>query len=88
MEKSTFTPLGVLLRERVAEIRSEAGLTQRDLADRLGREQSFVARIEIGERRVDVVEFFWICRACGVDPGQLATELMGEFAELEKGKRS
>jgi hypothetical protein len=30
------------------------------------REHSFVARIEQGERRVDVVEFFLICKACGV----------------------
>jgi transcriptional regulator with XRE-family HTH domain len=36
--------------------REAAGLTQRDAAKRLGRAQSFVAKSESGERRVDVVE--------------------------------
>ncbi len=65
MEKSTFTPLYDLLRARLVEVRKSAGLTRRDLAARLGRERSFVARVEGGERRVDLVEFYWICRACG-----------------------
>ena len=47
--------------------RKEAGLTQRELASRLGREQSFIGRIEQGQRRVDLVEFLWICKACGAD---------------------
>jgi len=49
-------------------VRKAAGLSQRDLADRLKRERSFVARIEQGERRVDVVELLWICQACGANP--------------------
>lgn len=48
-------------------MRTEAGLTQRELAERLGREQSFVGRIETRQRRVDLVEFCWIARCCGFD---------------------
>lgn len=54
--------------ETLVEMRKKAGLTQRELARRLEREHSFVARIEQGERRVDIVEFYFICEACGASP--------------------
>jgi len=43
-------------RQRLAGARESAGLTQREAAERLGRSQSFVAKSENGERRVDIVE--------------------------------
>jgi len=48
--------------------RKGARLTQQQLARRLGRPQSFIAKIESGERRVDVAEFIAIVRAAGADP--------------------
>lgn len=51
--------------------RKEAGLSQYDLATRLNRPQSFVAKIEIGERRIDVLEFLDIARALGADPYEI-----------------
>lgn len=48
--------------------RKKAGLTQQQLAVKLKRPQSFVAKYEGGERRIDVVEFIEICRAIGDDP--------------------
>jgi transcriptional regulator with XRE-family HTH domain len=68
VEKSVFTPAYAVLRQMLVAVRKAAGLSQRDLAKRLGRERSFVARVEQGERRVDVVELLWICQACGADP--------------------
>ena len=44
-----------------------ADLTQHELAKRLRRPQSFVAKYEGGERRIDVLEFVTICRAIGAD---------------------
>lgn len=51
----------------VVAMREEAGLTQRELAERIGREQSFIGRIETRQRRVDLIEFIWIARCCGFD---------------------
>lgn len=45
-------------------------MTQADLAARLGEYQSFVARLESGQRRVDVVEFLELADAIGFDPAK------------------
>jgi transcriptional regulator with XRE-family HTH domain len=47
--------------------RERAGLTQTDLATRLGEYQSFVARLESGQRRIDVVELIEIADILGID---------------------
>lgn len=47
--------------------RKQAGLTQLHVAQRLKRPQSFVSKYESSERRLDVVEFFQICKAMKAD---------------------
>ena len=42
--------------ERLREAREQAGLTQKEVADKLGKPQSFISKIESVERRLDVVE--------------------------------
>ena len=59
----------------MVKARKAAGLTQQELANRLKRPQSFVAKYEGGERRIDVVEFLGIARALGTDPIRLLREL-------------
>jgi len=56
--------------------RGKAGLTQEKLAKRLGKPQSFVAKYEGGERRLDVLEFLWIARAIGADPTRILRALI------------
>ncbi|WP_311990042.1 helix-turn-helix domain-containing protein [Bradyrhizobium elkanii] len=51
--------------------RKAAGLTQHALARRLKKPQSFVAKYEGGERRLDVIEFVAVVRAIGDDPVKL-----------------
>lgn len=62
--------------------RKAAGLTQQALAFRLKKPQSFVAKYEGGERRLDVVEFVAISRALGADP----LKLLGNFVAGGLGK--
>ncbi|MDO8900749.1 MAG: helix-turn-helix transcriptional regulator [Phenylobacterium sp.] len=62
--------VGLLRDARVA-----AGLTQEELANRLGRPQSFVSKSERRERRIDVVEFIEIARALGLDPARLLADV-------------
>jgi transcriptional regulator with XRE-family HTH domain len=49
------------------EVRKQANITQVELAQRLGKPQSFVSKYENAERRIDVIEFIDICEAIGVD---------------------
>ncbi len=57
MAKTLGTARHQALVAMLIEAREKAGMTQTDLATRLGEYQSFVARLESGQRRVDVVEF-------------------------------
>ncbi|MDB5983565.1 MAG: family transcriptional regulator [Pseudomonas sp.] len=50
------------------EAREAAGLTQHELAAKLGRPQSFVSKTENAERRLDVIEFLELCRCLASDP--------------------
>lgn len=54
--------------------RLEAGLTQEQVAKQLGRPQSFVSKIESGERRVDIVELDIIARLYGRDLSYFVAE--------------
>ena len=55
--------VGLLIAERM-----RAGLRQEDVAERLNQHQSWIARVESGQRRVDVVEFLALAKAIGFDP--------------------
>jgi transcriptional regulator with XRE-family HTH domain len=68
-DQATFCALMVAARK-------QAGLTQHELARRLKRPQSFVAKYEGGERRIDVIEFVTIVRAIGADPIKLLRDFM------------
>ncbi len=59
------------------EARERSGLTQSDLAERLGRYQSVVAAIEGGGRRVDLVEFLDIAEALDFDPAAMLEAIRG-----------
>ena len=50
------------------EARMSAGVTQTDLAERLGNDQSFVSKYERCERRLDYIELRSICLALELDP--------------------
>jgi len=82
VNKTIYTRQAELLRETLVEMRRKAGLTQRELAAKLGRERNFVGRLELGERRLDVVEFFWVCKACGANPAVVAQGLVRDFETL------
>ncbi len=59
-------------------LRKERGVSQVELAARLGKEQPFVSRVERGERRIDVVEFYAIALALELEP-------LAAYAALIKG---
>jgi DNA-binding XRE family transcriptional regulator len=63
------------LRRRLHEARRARGLRQCDLAERLGRPQSFVSNYERGTRRLEVSEFIQIARILSLDAAAVVAEL-------------
>jgi len=67
MRKSVHTRAYKELLERLVAARHVAGLSQQELARKLTRPQSFAAKYEGGERRIDVVELLEIATVLGAD---------------------
>ncbi len=63
-----------LLKELIAA-RKNKGLTQSQVAEVLGRPQSFVAKYEGGERRLDVIEFLDVTEVLEIDPCEILAQV-------------
>lgn len=71
MTRTIHSPGQVALCEALISARHQAGLSQQQLAALLECQQSLIARIESGQRRVDVVEFVVLVRALGADASEI-----------------
>jgi transcriptional regulator with XRE-family HTH domain len=76
LPKSLYSDMYSRFLKLMKRARVKSGLTQVDLATRLGRPQSFVSKCESGERRVDVAEFLAFCKAIQVDPLTIVRQLL------------
>jgi len=88
MEKSTHTAEYLALRSELRAIREAAGLSQRSLAKRLKVPHSWIAKVESGERRIDLVEFGWFVSACELDPAEVSQRFLERFAHQQSGNYS
>ncbi|WP_386339426.1 helix-turn-helix transcriptional regulator [Xanthomonas citri pv. citri] len=77
MAQSTHNSDYQLLLTVLKAARKRAGVSQVDLAERLGNTQTFVSKCERGERRIDAVELVEFAEALGVPP----LGLLGEYLE-------
>ena len=76
-----YSPRYGQFRALLREIREEAGLTQVELSQKLGKPQSFVSKCELGERRIDFLETVDFCKACGLEVAEFAKRLKGQVDE-------
>ncbi len=65
--------------EPIKAVREGLGISQRELARRLGKHPSFINKIEQLERRLDILEFLAIADAMEIDPAQLITTVRAEL---------
>ncbi len=92
MEKSIFTSEYAAIRAELVKARADAGLTQRELAKRLLVPHSWVAKVESGDRRIDLVEICSFLSACGQAPNAVCERLATQIAFMQakrhrKGER-
>ena len=68
--KSVHHNLHASLRKTLIKARKDLGLSQRDLAERLGITHSVIGKVETGDRRLDVVEFYEYTKALELVPSE------------------
>jgi transcriptional regulator with XRE-family HTH domain len=68
---------------RLIKARENAGLRQQDVARRLKRPQSYVSKIELGERRLDLVEYVEFTRAIEADAIRILRQVIKRYASSE-----
>lgn len=81
--RSAYRHLPPLLRE----LREQAGLTQRQLAERLKVPQNTIHRLEVGSRRCDVFELIDWCQACGASARGVFNRLVPPTKDASRRRR-
>ena len=81
MEKTIYTREYAVLIHLLRVARQQAGLTQVELAKKVGQTQSFITKIERGERRLDVVQLRTICQLFGMSFPDFARRFERELAK-------
>lgn len=84
MPKSIRSAGLLALGEAIAEIRRERGLSQRQFAASIGCRQSFISKVELGTRRIDVAELVILARLIGVEPCDLLQRVEAATPNTEK----
>lgn len=76
MPNPLHDPRYVIFRTLLVQDRERRGLTQVEIATRLGKPQSYVSKYERGERRLDIVEFLDVSKALEADPLSALKEIL------------
>lgn len=71
-----YNPRYEVLRLQLQTVRQEAELTQNELARKLGKTQSYISKVESGERYLDIMEFLDWCSVCNADPYRVLRKLI------------
>jgi transcriptional regulator with XRE-family HTH domain len=75
LNKSTFTPEYDAFCLLLRQVREEAGISQNQLAKRIGVPQAWLSKCEHGQRRMDVLELWRLCEAVGIAPEEFMRRL-------------
>ncbi len=65
-------------------MRKAADLNQRELAERLGKTQSYVAKVELHERRLDIIQLVEWLRALDADEKVFLLDTLKEIPKARK----
>lgn len=83
LRPSPFSPEQIWLRDYLITRRKGLGLSQRALAEKLGVVYSFVAKVETGDRRLELSSFIHYCNGLELSPSK-TLELFETYIKKEK----
>lgn len=75
MKKTIYSQSSQVLTACLRDSRKSAGLTIRQLAEKMNVHHSIIGKIETGERRLDVIEFIEYCEILGIEPNTIIEKL-------------
>lgn len=81
LRKSIHSTEHEFLRQYLKNRRKDLGLSQRNLADRMGVIYSFIGKVETGDRRLDVIEFIQYCHTLELDPIEVVKEIKDKVVQ-------
>lgn len=81
MTKSIFTNNYQLLLQLLVTARKKSGITQQQLAKKLGKNQSYISKYENAERRLDIIEVIAISKAINFNPVELMNDILKDWKE-------
>jgi len=84
LSKSLYTPEWEALCILLREMRVAKGVTQVDLSERLKQPQSFVSKVEAGQRKLDLRQFIIYVRALDADPAKVFRTFVMDFDSAPK----
>jgi len=67
------------LRSELKKARLEADLLQTELAKILKKPQSYISKVESGERSMDILEFVDYCNGLGLEPSKWLKKIIDKF---------
>jgi len=85
--KSPHTPRYARMKQLIVEARKDQGITQVELAEMLDRPQSFISKVEQGERRLDVTELLDIIEVLQIDPISFVEDLLSVPSDRKRSKK-
>lgn len=77
-----------MLLKHLKKMRAEAGLSGPEIQRRLNRPNSYVSKVESGEKRLDILELREYCQACGVSITDFVHRLEESLSDTEQGQRN
>jgi transcriptional regulator with XRE-family HTH domain len=67
------------LRSELKKARLESNILQKDLAKTLKKPQSYISKVESGERSMDIIEFVDYCKGLGLEPSKWLKKITDKF---------
>lgn len=87
MDKTIYTREYAVLLALLRSVREESGVTQTELAEKLGVTQSTYSKFEKGLRRLDCIQTRTICNLLGVSLVDFVKELERELRKPTRAKK-